>query len=497
MAIQPIRLFGDPVLRTPRRPGRRLRQGAAHAGRRTSPTPCWTRPAPAWPRRRSASGCGSSPGTSTARSATWSTRSSTLSEEIQDGPEGCLSIPGLTFDCRRALSVVATGFNMHGEPVTIEGSELLARAIQHETDHLDGMLFIDRLDPETRKAAMKAIREAEWFGARAAARSRSARTRPTGSGSDAASSSPAPPRSPLPALEAVAASRPRAGRRGHPSRRAGRAAAASWSPRPVAQRAEELGVPVLKPDHPRDPEFQAALRELAPDCCPVVAYGALLPQAALDIPRARLGQPALLGAARLARRRAGAARDLGRRRGHRRDHVPDRQGARRRPDVRRDDRADPARPTPPATCSAGSPRAAPGCWSPPSTASRTAPSRRASSRPTGSASPRRSPSRTPRSTGPSRRVAVDRRIRACTPGAGRLDDVRGRAGQARPGHARRRRTSRSPPGELDGRPRTPSTSAPAPVAGAARPGEGVRARSRWPPPTGPAACGSSPAPGCG
>ena len=53
---------------------------------------------------------------------------------------------------------------MHGEPVTIEGSELLARAIQHETDHLDGVLFIDRLDDETRKAAKKAIREAEWFG---------------------------------------------------------------------------------------------------------------------------------------------------------------------------------------------------------------------------------------------------------------------------------------------------------------------------------------------
>ena len=87
-----------------------------------------------------------------------------LSEETQDGDEGCLSIPGLTFDCRRALSVVAKGFDMHGEPVVIEGSELLARAIQHETDHLDGILFVDRLDRETRKAAMRAIREAEWFG---------------------------------------------------------------------------------------------------------------------------------------------------------------------------------------------------------------------------------------------------------------------------------------------------------------------------------------------
>ncbi len=54
---------------------------------------------------------------------------------------------------------------------------------------------------------------------------------------------------------------------------------------PVALRAEELGVPVLKPGHPRDPEFQAELKALEPDCCPVVAYGALLPQSALDIPR--------------------------------------------------------------------------------------------------------------------------------------------------------------------------------------------------------------------
>ena len=53
---------------------------------------------------------------------------------------------------------------------------------------------------------------------------------------------------------------------------------------PVAQLGEQLGVPVLKPDHPRDPEFQEALRALRPDVCPVVAYGALLPQSALDIP---------------------------------------------------------------------------------------------------------------------------------------------------------------------------------------------------------------------
>ncbi len=87
-----------------------------------------------------------------------------LSEEEQDGPEGCLSIPGLTFDTKRAMSVVAKGMNMYGEPVTLIGSDLMARCVQHETDHLDGVLFIDRLDTEARKEAMKAIRETEWFG---------------------------------------------------------------------------------------------------------------------------------------------------------------------------------------------------------------------------------------------------------------------------------------------------------------------------------------------
>ena len=87
-----------------------------------------------------------------------------LSEEVQDGEEGCLSFPGIFADTQRALRVVASGFDQHGEPVTVEGSDLLSRCIQHETDHLDGILFIDRMDREQRKAAMRAIREAEWAG---------------------------------------------------------------------------------------------------------------------------------------------------------------------------------------------------------------------------------------------------------------------------------------------------------------------------------------------
>ncbi len=87
-----------------------------------------------------------------------------VGEEEQVGPEGCLSIPGLSWDCRRHLHVIAHGLDMYGEPVAVEGTEMLARCIQHETDHLDGVLFVDRLDPETRKQAMAEIRAAQWFG---------------------------------------------------------------------------------------------------------------------------------------------------------------------------------------------------------------------------------------------------------------------------------------------------------------------------------------------
>jgi len=85
-------------------------------------------------------------------------------DEEQDGPEGCLSLPGLTFDCRRRMKVVAHGQNEYGDPISVEGNALVARCIQHETDHLDGVLFIDRLDTATRKAAMAAIRQADWSG---------------------------------------------------------------------------------------------------------------------------------------------------------------------------------------------------------------------------------------------------------------------------------------------------------------------------------------------
>lgn len=87
-----------------------------------------------------------------------------LGEELEEGEEGCLSFPELLYSTPRAFRAVAKGWNMYGEPITVEGTELLARCLQHETDHLNGILFIDRLLKIDRKQAMKEIRESEWFG---------------------------------------------------------------------------------------------------------------------------------------------------------------------------------------------------------------------------------------------------------------------------------------------------------------------------------------------
>ncbi|MFC9895853.1 peptide deformylase [Nocardia sp. NPDC127579] len=86
-------------------------------------------------------------------------------EEEQVGPEGCLSIPGARYDVRRALRVHVSGVDIDGKPVAFDATDLLSRCVQHETDHLDGVLFIDRLDPADRKDAMRGIRESDWFSA--------------------------------------------------------------------------------------------------------------------------------------------------------------------------------------------------------------------------------------------------------------------------------------------------------------------------------------------
>jgi len=163
VSVQVIRLFGDPVLRTPAEPvtdfDKELRTLVSDLAETMLDAPGVGLAAPQI-------GVG-------LRVFTYHVDGETghlvnpdlhLSDETQEEEEGCLSFPGLAYPTKRALSVVAKGWNMYGDPVTLEGSHLLAQCVQHETDHLDGILFIDRLDRDQRKLAMKAIREAEWSG---------------------------------------------------------------------------------------------------------------------------------------------------------------------------------------------------------------------------------------------------------------------------------------------------------------------------------------------
>jgi peptide deformylase len=83
-------------------------------------------------------------------------------EGEQDGEEGCLSIPELYFPTPRAMAATVEGFDQHGEPITVSGSGLLGRALQHETDHLNGTLYIDTLKGDVRRQALRAVRAASW-----------------------------------------------------------------------------------------------------------------------------------------------------------------------------------------------------------------------------------------------------------------------------------------------------------------------------------------------
>jgi len=78
--------------------------------------------------------------------------------------EGCLSVPGLHFEIVRPKVVTARGVDLDGKEIILEGDELFGRLIQHEIDHLDGILVLDRLDPDARKAALREIRELELNG---------------------------------------------------------------------------------------------------------------------------------------------------------------------------------------------------------------------------------------------------------------------------------------------------------------------------------------------
>lgn len=81
------------------------------------------------------------------------------SETKETGPEGCLSIPGIQVEVERPIAVAVSGQDVSGNPLRIEATGLLARVLQHEVDHLDGVLIVDRTDRDSRKAAMREWRE--------------------------------------------------------------------------------------------------------------------------------------------------------------------------------------------------------------------------------------------------------------------------------------------------------------------------------------------------
>lgn len=85
-----------------------------------------------------------------------------IGETLQMGREGCLSIPGVRAEVTRYDTVVARGHDVNGNVVAIRASGMLARCIQHESDHLDGVLFLSRMAPAVRAEALAEIRAAEW-----------------------------------------------------------------------------------------------------------------------------------------------------------------------------------------------------------------------------------------------------------------------------------------------------------------------------------------------
>lgn len=161
MSVLEIRTFGDPILRSRGLDvvefDDRLRVLAEnmHETMQAAPGVGLAAPQVGVPRRIFTFDSGEESGSYANPEIVW------RSEETQDGEEGCLSIPGVYFPVRRAMSVKVRAQNLDGDQVEHDAEGFLARIFQHEIDHLDGVLFVDRLDAENRREAMRRIREAE------------------------------------------------------------------------------------------------------------------------------------------------------------------------------------------------------------------------------------------------------------------------------------------------------------------------------------------------
>jgi peptide deformylase len=144
MAVRPIRVFGDPVLKSVSAPIGEIDDGVRALVKDLIDTV-------ELPGRAGVAAC----------------QIGVVLVETSGDPqpigEGCLSVPGLWHDAIRYPYAKVVGIDLDGNEIVVEGEGLLAQALQHETDHLDGMLYLDRLTPEERRVAMREIRESDWF----------------------------------------------------------------------------------------------------------------------------------------------------------------------------------------------------------------------------------------------------------------------------------------------------------------------------------------------
>jgi peptide deformylase len=163
MAVREIRIFGDPVLRTPCAPIDQIDDGVrALVADLVETVELPGRAGVAAPQIGVA-----------ARAFSYNIDGdigyvlNPVLTEVRGEPvptgEGCLSVPGLWHDALRHPWARVEGIDLDGNPVVIEGEGLLAQALQHETDHLDGLLYLSRLSSDDRKIAMREIRESDWF----------------------------------------------------------------------------------------------------------------------------------------------------------------------------------------------------------------------------------------------------------------------------------------------------------------------------------------------
>ena len=162
MTMRPIRLLGDPVLRTPCDPVtafdndlKALVQDLMDTLLGTDGRAGVAAPQIGVPLRVFAYNAGGQVGHIVNPTVV-------VGEERQGGEEGCLSLPGLFFPTPRAQVATAHGFDADGEPLVVDGTGFLARALQHEADHLDGRLYVDTLRGDTRRQALRAVRAAAW-----------------------------------------------------------------------------------------------------------------------------------------------------------------------------------------------------------------------------------------------------------------------------------------------------------------------------------------------